>query len=560
MQTHAQTLTLTAALGLVALSSPAATRVEPGAVTFQEIAAQAGVGFVLRNGALGQKHLPETMAGGIAVFDYNRDGRPDLFFVNGAEMPSLNKPGPEYQNRLYRNEGGGKFSDTTAAAGVGGAGYGIGAATGDFDNDGFPDLFVAGVYRNTLYRNQGDGTFADVTQPAGLAAGGKEWAVAAAWLDYDSDGWLDLFVVNYVQWDPGREPFCGHHERDYRVYCHPRLYEGLPNRLYRNNGDGTFRDVSEASGIAAHVGKGMGAAVADYDGDGRTDIFVANDTVPNFLFRNRGGGRFDEAAIQAGVAFNDNGRAVSSMGADFRDLDNDGRPDIFVTALANQTFPWFRNLDNQFFEDITYRSGIAKASLDWSGWGTGAYDFNNDGWKDLFVAAGDVQDNAEVFSSLSSQQPNRLFLNRRDGSFLDGSAAAGPDFQKTAMHRGAAFADFDGDGRIDVAVSRIGEPAAVFLNTTSSSNHWIAFRLQGSKSNREAIGARIRLVAASGETQWNQVTTSVGYASSSDTAVHFGLGEDAAIKEVEIRWPSGAVQMLRNLEVDRYHQIQEPAP
>ena len=527
-------------------------------VPFQDIARRAGIDFILRNSAAGRKHLPETMTGGIAVFDYNHDGKPDIFFVNGAAIPSLKKPSPEYGNRLYRNDGGSQFTDVTATAQLIGSGYDMGAATGDFDNDGFPDLFVAGVHRNTLYRNQGDGRFADVTKAAGVASGEKEWAVAAAWLDYDNDGWLDLFVVNYVQWDPASEPFCGHPDKKYRTYCHPREYQGLSNRLYRNRGDGTFQDVSQKSGIAAHAGKGMSAAVADYNNDGHPDIFVANDAVPNFLFQNQGDGSFQEVAAQAGVAFNDDGRALSSMGTDFRDLDNDGKPDIFVTALANETFPWFRNLDNRFFEDATYRSGIGRASLPYSGWGAGAYDFNNDGWKDLFVAAGDVQDNTEVFSSQTSRQANRVLLNRGDGAFLDASGSAGKDFQHAALHRGAAFADFDGDGKIDIVVSRLNEPAALFRNTTASSNYWIAFRLEGSRSNRDAIGARIRLTSASGKQQWNQVTSAVGYASASDTAIHFGLGDDASAREIEIRWPSGTVQILKDLETDRYWNVKEP--
>ena len=552
---HACETTAIAALTLLSL---AAAPPDPVPVSFQDIARQAGIEFTLSNAASGQKHLPETMTGGIAVIDYNRDGKPDLFFVNGAAIPSLKKSGPEHSNRLYRNDGGNQFTDVSASAQLIGSGYDIGAATGDFDNDGFQDLFVAGVHRSTLYRNQGDGTFADVTQAAGMAPGGTEWSVAAAWLDYDNDGWLDLFVVNYVQWDPQNEPFCGHPEQKYRTYCHPREYQGLPSRLYRNKGDGSFQDVSRQSGIAAHVGKGMSAAVADYNNDGHPDIFVANDAIPNFLFQNQGDGTFKEVAAQAGVAFNDDGRALSSMGADFRDIDNDGRPDLFVTALANETFPWFRNLDHQFFQDATYRSGIGRASLPYSGWGAGAYDFNNDGWKDLFVAAGDVQDNTEVFSSQTSRQPNRMLLNRGDGVFLDASASAGKDFQHAALHRGAAFADFDGDGRIDIAVSRLNEPAALLRNTTPAGGHWIAFRLEGSRSNRDAIGAGIRLTSASGKQQWNQVTSAVSYASASDTAAHFGLGDDAAVKEAEIRWPSGAVQVLENLEAGRYWNIREP--
>jgi hypothetical protein len=549
-------LKATAALALLSTISAAPTN--PAAVSFQDIAPQAGIAFTLSNAATGEKHLPETMTGGIAVIDYNRDEKPDLFFVNGAEIPSLKKTGPKYTNRLYRNDGNWKFTDVTAAAGLAGNGYDMGAAAGDYDNDGLPDLFVAGVRQNTLYRNLGDGMFADVTRKAGVPSKENEWAVTAAWLDYDSDGWLDLLVVNYVQWDPANEPFCGHPERKFRTYCHPREYQGLSSRLYRNKGDGTFEDVSQPSGIARHIGKGMSAAVADYNDDGHPDIFVANDAIPNFLFQNQGDGTFQEVAAQAGVAFNDDGRALSSMGVDFRDLDNDGKPDLFITALANETFPWFRNLDNQFFEDATYRSGIGRATLPYAGWGAGAYDFNNDGWKDLFAAAGDVQDNTEEFSSQESRQANRILLNRGDGTFADSSAEAGKDFQERALHRGAAFADFDGDGRTDVAVSRLNEPAALFRNTTPSASHWVAFRLEGKRSNRDAIGAKILLTSASGKQQWNQVTSALGYASTSDTTVHFGLGEAGPVKKVVIQWPGGQTQVLENIEAGRYWNIEEP--
>ncbi len=301
---------------------------------FEDASAKSGIEFTLLNSATPEKRQIESMPGGVAAFDYNNDGRADLFFANGAKQPSLEKTDPSFFNRLYRNVGGGAFEDVTEKAGVRGAGYSVAAATADYDNDGFADLFVAGVNRNILYHNRGDGTFEDVTAKAGVANQGR-WAVSAGWFDYDNDGRLDLMVVNYVKWDPPKEPFCGDAKAGYRSYCHPKFYEGLPNTLYRNNGDGTFTDVSDRAGIAKHVGKGMGVAFADYDGDGAIDMFVANDTVPNFLFHNERNGTFREVAMQAGVAMNDDGRALSSMGVDFRDVDNDGLPDLFVTALTN---------------------------------------------------------------------------------------------------------------------------------------------------------------------------------------------------------------------------------
>lgn len=505
--------------------------------------------FVLRNDASKNKHQIETMAGGVAAFDYNNDGLPDLYFVNGARQPALEKTGPEWWNRLYRNKGNFQFEDVTEQAGVAGAGYQIAAATGDYNNDGNVDLFVAGVNRDILYRNRGNGTFEDVTIPAGLGdrriAGKKPWSVTAVWFDYDRDGWLDLFVVNYVKWDSATETMCGDQTRQYRTYCHPRYYEGLPNNLYRNNRDGTFTDVSEPSGIARHTGKGMGAAFADYDGDGDPDLFAANDTTPNFLFRNDGNGRFTEVGLRAGVAFNDDGRAASSMGADFRDIDNDGRPDLFVSALANETFPVFLNTGSGLFVDATYRRRVGPATLAMSGWSNAIVDVNNDGWKDLVSANGDVQDNTELFSSRKSKQPNLVLMG--------GAAHYAPCFfGAPAQHRGLAVADFDRDGRMDLVVTRIGETAAVYRNV-SAAQQWLVLRLIGSQSNRDGIGAEIRI-----GTQWNQASTSVGYASASDRVVPFGFGADGGPKRAEIRWPSGKVLVIESVKPGQYLEVREP--
>ncbi len=535
----------------------------PAPVTFEDIAGRSGVRFVLHNAATPEKHQIETMVSGVAVFDYDNDGRPDIYFVNGARQPRLEKDSPEFYNRLYRNNGDGTFTDVTLAAGVQGAGFATGVAAADYDNDGYEDLFIAGVNRNILYHNRGNGTFEDVTARAGLlpgAAAKKPWSIAAGWFDYDNDGRLDLLVVNYVTWDPSTEPFCGDLARGIRAYCHPKYYEGLPNQLYHNNGDGTFSDVSASSGIGEYRGKGMGISFADYDGDGLTDVFVGNDTTPNFLFHNEGGGKFREVALRAGVAFNEDGRALSSMGSDFRDIDNDGHPDLFVAALANETFPFFRSLGNGLFSDLTYPSGIGRATTPLSGWSNGIFDLNNDGYKDLFAACGDVADNTELFSSRHSRQRNLVLLNQGGRSFIDASAQAGPDFQEASLHRGAAFGDFDGDGRVDVVVTRIGGRAELFRNTSPAPAHWLALRLVGRKSNRDGIGARIHLTAASGREQWNHVTTSVGYGCSSDRTVHFGLGQDASVRSIEIQWPSGAKQVVENIAANRYITVTEPRP
>lgn len=543
---------IAAAAGLVAASLAfLAGQRTPQTIAFEDVTRKSKVDFVLKNAASGEKHLIETMTGGVAVLDYDNDGKPDLYFVNGAAQPSLRKTGPEFYNRLCRNNGDGTFRDVTESAGVRGSGFGMGVAAADFDNDGFADLFVAGVNGNTLYRNLGNGHFEDVTKAARLIGNGaKKWSVAAGWFDYDIDGRLDLFVVNYVKWDAAAERFCGDAARNYRTYCHPQHYEGLASSLYHNNGDGTFNDVSQPSGVGLHIGKGMGLAFADYDGDGWMDLFVANDTVPNFLFHNEGNGRFTEVGMRAGVAINDDGRALSSMGVEFRDINNDGRPDLFVTALANETFPLFFGLGKGLFEDVTYRTRLGAGSLAISGWGTGAYDFDNDGWKDLSAAAGDVQDNTELFSSRKSRQVSSVFRNA-GGRGFDALPVG-----SAGLHRGAAFADFDGDGRVDVVVTRLNEPAVLYRNVSPDRNHWLRLRLTGTASNRDAIGATVRVVTATGS-QWNHVTASVGYASSSELVVHFGLGRDAVAQTVEIQWPLGKKQTLTDVAANSYLTVTE---
>lgn len=514
-------------------------------IAFEDIAGRAGIHFVLRNGAAGSRQQIETMVSGVVAFDYDGDGRTDLYFVNGAKSP------PSDTNRLYRNIGGGGFEDTTLRAGLAGEGFGIGGAAADYDNDGHQDLLVVGVGRNYLYRNLGNGRFEDVSISSGIGDKGS-WSVSAGWFDFDADGFLDLFVVNYVQWSPDKDPPCT--TRGVRTYCHPRYYTGLPNQLYRNNGDGTFTDVSRASGIADHIGKGMGLAFLDFNDDGRLDIFVANDTVPNFLFRNEGMGRFREVGLQAGVAFNDDGRALSTMGVDARDINNDGREDIWVTANANETFPMFLNLGRGLFRDETYPSGIGRASMPMTGWSNGIYDFNNDGHKDLFAACGAIDDNTEEFSHRAAKQSNQVLANLGNGKFVALSSGA---LRHAALHRGAAFADFDGDGLMDVALTRIGEPVALLRNTSPRGNHWLSVRLRGRKSNRDGLGAMIRVRGSSGFEQWNRVTTTVGYGSSSDRTAHFGMGKDDRAQRIEIRWLGNHTQILTDVAVDRVLTITE---
>jgi enediyne biosynthesis protein E4 len=524
---------------------------EPSQIRFRDVAQSANLNFVLNNNPTPQKHMIETMAGGVAAFDYNGDGLPDIFFTNGAAIPSLQKESPKYWNRLYRNEGGMKFTDVTEQAGVAGAGYSMGFAAGDFDNDGRVDLFVAGVYRNLLYRNRGNGKFEDVTAKSLIKS--DKWSVAAGWFDYDNDGLLDLFIVNYAKWTPDFNQFCGDATRNIRVYCHPKYFEGVSNQLYHNRGDGTFEDVSERAGIAEHIGRGMSVAFADYDGDGFTDIFVTNDNLPNFLFRNRGDGTFEEVGLTAGVALPEHGRAIASMGADFRDYDNDGLPDIAVTALTGDTFPLFRNNGHGTFEDVTYSSQIGPQTIRWSGWGNGLFDFDNDTYKDLFTANSHVNDRIDSFEATPYKQANRVFRNLGNGKFQDASREAGPGFDIARAHRGSAFADFNGDGKIDVVVSSLGEPAELWENVSASSNHWIILRLIGSRSNRDGIGARISIGRQS-----NLMTTAVSYASSSYSGVHFGLGQTKQIDTIKIRWPSGTTQVLNNVKADQVLEVREP--
>jgi hypothetical protein len=519
-----------------------------GPIRFENVTAGSGLEFVLEQHATPDKHMVETMAGGLAVFDYDADGRPDVFFSNGASLPSLEKSSPAQWNRLFHNDGGFKFTDVTEKAGVRGLGYTTGAAVGDYDNDGRPDLFVAGVQRNQLLRNAGDGTFTDVTKAAGIKD--YVWSVAAGWLDYDNDGWLDLFVVNYVDWTPETNKYCGDRARDLRVYCHPKHYRGLANALFRNRGDGTFEDVSEKSGLGAAVGKGMSVSFADYDADGLTDVFVTNDGIPDFLFHNTKRGTFEEVALLAGVSVPAHGRPVSSMGTDFRDVDNDGWPDIVLTALTGETFPLFKNEGGAFFRDATYGMGLGKETVRMSGWAAALVDLDNDGLKDLVTANSHANDRIEEFEATTYRQPNGLFRNL-GGTFADVAAGAGPDFSLARANRGLGIGDFDGDGRLDLVLTVLGDRAQLLRNV-SPEKHWLTVRLEGRASTRDGIGAKIRVGAQS-----DHMTTAVGYASSSDFGVHFGLGDAAEAPRVEIEWPSGARQTLERVKADQVVRVVE---
>jgi hypothetical protein len=519
-----------------------------GPIRFVNTASAAGLEFVLRNGAAGHKYQVETIPGGLGVIDFDGDGWPDLYCVNGASLPSLKKTDSSYFNRLYRNNRNGTFTDVTEKAGVQGNGYAIAVAVGDYNNDGREDIYVAGLHGNTLYRNNGDGTFSDVTSSAGVSGidskGRKLWSVAAAWIDYDNDGKLDLFVSNYCDWSPGSDPVCGGVSEATRTYCHPDLYRSEPMLLFHNNGDGTFTDVTRDMGLANVLGKGMGAAVADIDGSGYRSIFIANDNAPNLLLRNRAG-RLRESGMESGVAYNGDGRQISGMGAAFGDVDGDGRPDLVMTGLKGETFELFRSAGGGEFEDISANSGLLQLSLPVSGWGCGFADFDNDGLLDLFIAGGGLDTN--------DAQPNKVFRNE-GGRFRDVSMEAGAEFAVSALHRGAAFADFDNDGRIDVAVSSLNRQVELWTNRSPMRN-WISVKLEGVRSNCSALGVKVICVAG-GKQQVRWVENSVGYASASDLRMHFGLG-DARAASLEIHWPSGVVQRVPDVSANTFVRLTE---
>ena len=554
-----------AALGL-AVASPATfslkalTSVSRSTISFENVIGASGIQFILDNGKGSQKYQPETMAGGVAVLDYNNDGLLDLYFSNGAHLPDLNKSDPKFHNRLYRNNGNGTFTDVTTQAGVAGSRYGIGVAAADYDNDGYQDLFVTGANGYQLFHNNGDGTFSDVTAQAGLMRVHPELAnsfsAAAGWFDYDNDGFLDLIVINYLKWSVETEPACL--SNGIRAYCSPDSYSGLPNLLFHNNGNGTFTDVSESSGIFKHVGKGMGVAFADYDNDGFADVFVSNDTFRNFLFHNNGNGTFTEVGLLSGVAYPENGKSVAGMGVDFRDIDNDGLPDIFETAMYGDNFLLFKNIGKGEFDYVTFPSHIGAITQKLTAWGTGIFDFDNDGWKDIFTANAAILDNSEEVSHLPYALPNSLLRNNHDSTFTDVGGQAGASFGVPAPHRGAAFGDLNNDGRIDIVTNCLNSRPEILMNRSANSNHWLLINLVGTISNRDGLGSRIKVTTKEG-VQYNHATTSVGYGSSSDKRVHFGLGAATKVDQIEILWPSGAKQILTNTAADQILTVREPS-
>lgn len=534
----------------------------PSPVTFTDITARTKIDFKHAASPTAQKYLPETMGAGAAMFDYDNDGRMDLFFTNGAEildpMPKgkrAEKTNPKFWNRLYRQKPDGTFEDQTEKAGVKGEGYGFGAATVDFDRDGFVDLFVTRLGGATLYRNNGDGTFADVSKKVGINIDG--WATSAGFFDYDRDGRLDLFVARYVDWDFERGALvCGDARPGYRAYCHPDNFKSVASVLYHQKTDGTFEDASEKSGIAASKGKALGVAFADFDADGWTDVFVANDNSDQQLFRNQGDGTFEESALAAGLAFDDKGRRFAGMGVDAADYDGDGLPDVIITALSNETYPLYRNTGDLVFDFVTQSSGIAQISILGAGWGIKFIDFDNDGRRDVFVAQSHVLDTIEKTTSfLKYKQPPLLMRNTEKG-FQNVSLAAGAPFQKDLAARGMAVGDLDNDGDTDVVIAQTND-APVILRNDGTKNRWLGIDLRGGKSAPNGEGARVVVTDSNNRKQIFDISGAGSYLSANDSRIVAGLGEKAAVKSVEIRWTSGKIERLENPEINRYHTIKE---
>jgi hypothetical protein len=532
----------------------------PAVGKFSDITPRLGINFQHQASHTSRKYLPETMGSGVALFDYDNDGRLDIFLLNGAPLSDPTpkgtipqKTGPKYWNRLYHQKADGTFEDVTEKAGLQGTGYGMGVAVGDYDNDGFEDLYVTAYGGNKLYHNNGDGTFSDVTAKAGV--GGSGWSTSAAWVDLDGDGYLDLVVLRYLEWDFD-DIWCGEHREGYRAYCHPDYFKPARPLVYHNNRDGTFTEEAEKLGLSKPA-KGLGVALADYDRDGHIDLFFANDSMPEFLYHNKGNGTFDEVGLVSEVAVDIDGRTYAGMGVDFADYNNDGWPDIVVTDLANQRYALYQNNGDGTFTYVSTRSGLGAISITHSGWGVRLFDFDNDGWKDLLIAQGHDLDTIEkTIPNLHYREPMLLARNTGEG-FVDMAESSGEVFKKLWVARGLAIGDLDNDGRLDAVVTTNDGPAYVLHNETTSGNHWLLLKLVGHKSNRDAIGASVKLVTPSGQ-QFATVTTAGSYLSSSDKRVHFGLGKEQTVESVEIRWPSGIVQTLQNIPADQILQIDEP--
>jgi hypothetical protein len=543
------------------LAQPATPKANPDALVpghFVDITDKAGVHFLHQAPHTSRKYLIETMGSGVGLFDCDNDGRLDLFLVNGAPYADPEpkgsipqKTGPEFWNRMYRQKPDGTFEDITEKAGLKGIGYGMGVAVADYDNDGNEDLFVTGYGGNRLYHNNGDCTFSDVTDKAGV--GGSGWSTSATWVDLDNDGLLDLVVERYVKWD-WEDVYCGEHKEGFRGYCHPDVFDAIPMLVYHNDGNGHFTESAKKYGLDKPA-KALGIAISDYDRDGRIDLYVANDSMPEFLFHQKTDGTFEEVGLESEVAVNGEGQTYAGMGVDFADYDNDGWPDLVVTDLANQRYALYHNNKDKTFDYATNANGMGEITLLHSGWGVRYLDYDNDGLKDILIAQGHDLDTIEKQSPMLHYREPMLLARNIGKKFVDVSALSGDVFKQAWVGRGMAIGDIDNDGRLDAVVTTNGGPAHLLRNETVTTNHWLTLRLVGHKSNRDGIGALVKVTTSKGS-QWATVTTSSGYLSASDKRVHFGVGLDT-VASVEIRWPSGIVQTLDGLKVDRQTDIDE---
>jgi hypothetical protein len=542
------------------VESAVASQVTSTPGNFVDITGKSHVAFVGQASHTTKKYLLETMGSGVALFDYDNDGRLDIFFVNGAPLTDPTAKGtipqktdPKFWNRLFRQKKDGTFEDVTEKAGLQGVGYGMGVAVGDYDNDGYEDLYVTAYGGNRLYHNNGDGTFSDVTEKSGT--GGSGWSTSAAWVDLNNDGLLDLVVLRYLQWDFD-DIWCGEHREGYRSYCHPDIFRAIAPLVYHNDGNGHFTEVTAKVGLDK-PSKGLGVAIADFDRDGKIDIVMANDSMLEYLYRNKGDGTFEEVGLPAEIAVDGDGRTYAGMGVDFQDYDNDGLPDLVITNLANQKYALYRNNGDSSFSYDSYVSGIGGMTLLHSGWGIRFLDYDNDGRKDLLVAQGHDLDTIELnFPQLRYKEPMLLAHNEGKG-FVDVSARSGEVFHRAWTGRGLAIGDIDNDGRIDAVVTTNDGPAYVLHNETATSNHWLTISLVGHRSNRDGIGAEIKVTTSTGS-QLATVSTAGSYLSSSDKRAHFGLGAETIVKSIRIQWPSGVIQTLENVSADQILKLDEP--
>ena len=523
-------------------------------ITFENVAAAAGIAFTHTNGASPEKYLVETMGSGGVLFDYDNDGLTDLFLVDGGSIADATV-NTRARHRLYRNVGKGAFKDVSESSGIRHREYGMGACAGDVDNDGRVDLYITNYGQNELYRNSGNGAFTDITRASTVGAAG--WSTSCAFLDMDNDGDLDLFVTNYLDAPKSNNRFCGDPLRRIRVYCHPLVYPSVPNVLYRNDGKGIFADVTSAAGLSKYLGNGLGVAVGDYDGDAKPDVFVANDSVPNFLFHNEGGGRFSEVGLLAGVAVARDGKPRAGMGTEFADYDGDGKLDLVVTNHEFETTSLFHNDGGGAFVDVTLEAGLSAPTLPLVGFGVAFLDVDNDADLDLSIVNGHVIDNTALFRAGSTHaQRKLLFQNTNGRRFAEVSRQAGVGFSRDDVGRTLLAGDIDNDGDIDMIVTNNGGPAEVLRNGGGTGRNSIEVRVVGSRSNRDGLGARVT-VTAGGRTQVREVKSGSSYLGQNDLRLHVGLGETNRIDRIDVRWPAGGTETIRDVVANQIVTISE---